>query len=120
MFNRKNSILTKPLRLLPRVQHYHWGLQKRGSLVGLLSSEKDDSAPYAELWVGAHPDLPSDVAAAVPLNLNQLILSNPNEMLGEKVISKFGKTLPFLFKVLSIGRPLSIQAHPDKLLAAKL
>ena len=29
-------------------------------------------------------------------------------------------TLPFLFKVLSIGKALSIQAHPDKKLAKKL
>jgi mannose-6-phosphate isomerase len=28
--------------------------------------------------------------------------------------------LPFLFKVLSIGTALSIQAHPDKALAEKL
>ena len=33
---------------------------------------------------------------------------------------KFGHKLPFLFKVLSIGKALSIQAHPNKKLAEKL
>jgi mannose-6-phosphate isomerase len=34
-------------------------------------------------------------------------------MLGERALTRFGPSLPFLFKVLSIARPLSIQLHPD-------
>lgn len=43
--------------------------------------------------------------------------------IGRKVADKFevkDGALPFLFKVLSIGTALSIQAHPDKPLAKKL
>lgn len=36
------------------------------------------------------------------------------------LVQKYGYDLPFLFKVLSVGNALSIQAHPDKELAAKL
>lgn len=36
------------------------------------------------------------------------------------VAAKFNGQLPFLFKVLSIAKALSIQAHPDKTLAERL
>ncbi|GKT91345.1 LOW QUALITY PROTEIN: mannose-6-phosphate isomerase [Colletotrichum tofieldiae] len=36
------------------------------------------------------------------------------------VASKYGSKLPFLFKVLSINKALSIQAHPNKKLAEQL
>ncbi|KAL7190726.1 hypothetical protein ACSBR2_022911 [Camellia fascicularis] len=35
-------------------------------------------------------------------------------VLCDKVIQKWGVTLPFMFKVLSVSKALSIQAHPDK------
>jgi mannose-6-phosphate isomerase len=34
-------------------------------------------------------------------------------VLGDKVLRKWGSNLPFLFKVLSVAKGLSIQAHPD-------
>ena len=35
-------------------------------------------------------------------------------VLGDKVRARFGDDIPFLFKVLSVEKALSIQAHPDK------
>jgi len=46
--------------------------------------------------------------------LIDFIQSYPEEILGERVARQFGAQLPFLFKVLSAGEPLSIQAHPNK------
>ena len=44
-----------------------------------------------------------------------------NEALMSSEISrKYGGKLPFLFKVLSIRKALSIQAHPNKKLAEQL
>ena len=62
---------------------------------------------------------------AIDLNnqtLRDLVTAKPQEYLGESIITKFGssKELPFLFKVLSIEKVLSIQAHPDKKLGAQL
>jgi mannose-6-phosphate isomerase len=52
--------------------------------------------------------------------LSEVLESNPS-LIGGKVAQKFGKgQLPFLFKVLSIHKALSIQAHPDKELAKQL
>ena len=46
--------------------------------------------------------------------LSELISANPDGELGPKIISKFGSQLPFLLKILSVDRALSIQAHPNK------
>lgn len=66
-------------------------------------------------------------------------LNRHTALLGDKVVNKYGTgytrgggqqtadgkpkdqgALPFLFKILSAGKALSIQAHPDKALAEKL
>lgn len=66
-------------------------------------STVDPSAPYAELWIGTHPSGPSSC-------------SDDGASLEEAV----GQQLPFLFKILSAGKALSIQAHPDKATAERL
>jgi mannose-6-phosphate isomerase len=70
--------------------------------------------------MGTHPKVPSKNLEGV--SLRDVIASNPQELLGEEIIKKYDATneLPFLFKVLSIEKVLSIQAHPDKQLAKKL
>ena len=65
--------------------------------------------PQAELWLGDHPGSPASIAKATPVphTLIELIAQDP-ERYGVK-----GGALPFLLKVLAIGAPLSLQAHPD-------
>jgi mannose-6-phosphate isomerase len=68
--------------------------------------------------MGTHPSNPSkDVKTGRTLldhvEDNQALLSHP-------VAARYGKKLPFLFKVLSIQKALSIQAHPNKKLAEQL
>lgn len=134
----KNSILNnrefnQPLRLRCAVQQYDWGLPASSSLVARLGVPADLTKPCAELWMGAHPSAPATVflgsvgvgadqaeTAANPLLLDKLLSDYPQELLGAESVQKFGPILPFLFKVLSISRPLSIQAHPDKQLAEEL
>lgn len=41
-------------------------------------------------------------------------------LISQEVSERYGGKLPFLFKVLSIRKALSIQAHPNKKLAEKL
>ncbi|GAA5873145.1 hypothetical protein JCM8547_006803 [Rhodosporidiobolus lusitaniae] len=103
---------------------YDWGkLGKNGSKVsqfaqGLPNFDYDENKPYAELWMGTHPSCPSTLYATGQ-DLKKYLKAKP-ELLGDKVVKKFGDDLPFLFKVLAIGKALSIQAHPDKKLAQKL
>ncbi|MCD6261784.1 MAG: mannose-6-phosphate isomerase, class I [Deltaproteobacteria bacterium] len=95
------------------VQQYAWGSKTMiQSLVGL-----DDlkGTPVAELWMGAHPKAPSmvQVNGNKWLPLNEVIKMAPFEILGKDVVTKFGDSLPFLFKLLAAKRPLSIQVHPN-------
>lgn len=52
-------------------------------------------------------------------SLNELIEKFPLDILGERVISKFGKQFPLLFKFLDAREDLSIQVHPNDELAKK-
>lgn len=78
----------------------------------------EEGKPYAELWMGTHPSNPSrDVRTGRTL----LDLVSENQaLLSANVAERYGEKLPFLFKVLSIQKALSIQAHPDKKLAERL
>jgi len=69
--------------------------------------------------MGTHPSNPSIVKDSQK-PLSEVLASNPS-LLGPKVAQKFGTgELPFLFKIRSIHKALSIQAHPDKKLAKQL
>ena len=100
------------------VQQYAWGKYGLNSEVAQLNGHGDpdflvdETSPYAELWMGTHPNGPS-ILKGSSQKLSEWILANP-ECLGTKVRQKFGVQLPFLFKVLSVNQALSVQAHPDK------
>ena len=78
----------------------------------------EQEKPYAELWMGTHPSLPSkDVETQ--RTLLDLVQDN-KALMSQEIGQRYGDKLPFLFKVLSIRKALSIQAHPNKKLAEKL
>lgn len=100
-------------QLHSRVQHYAWG--DRDFIPALLGMENPDGRPFAELWLGAHPDLPSTIEVnGKPALLNEFFAAAAEENLGPAVAREFGGQLPYLFKVLSAAAPLSIQTHPSK------
>ena len=74
--------------------------------------------------MGTHPSGPSVVMGTGPNHNNVTLLnclSTYPEYVGNiKIVTKYGRNLPFLFKVLSVRIALSIQAHPNKALAEKL
>ncbi|ORY20727.1 mannose-6-phosphate isomerase [Neocallimastix californiae] len=113
----------KVFQIVPTVQNYAWGKIGLNSKVAELISnaypeiEIDKSQTYAELWMGTHPNGPSVIKNTGEL-LKSYISKNP-ELLTTDIAAKYGD-LPFLFKVLSIRKALSIQAHPDKKLAEYL
>lgn len=89
-------------RLDYQVMKYDWGHFADKSCVAQLYRANghlvDPNQRYAELWVGAHVNAPTRIKGGGVLPPN----------------------LPYLFKVLSIEKPLSIQSHPDKKLAESL
>ncbi|MGW7581676.1 mannose-6-phosphate isomerase, class I [Kitasatospora sp. NPDC054768] len=97
-------------RLVNTVRPYAWG-----SLTALpeLLGQRPTGEPQAELWMGAHPGAPSRADRGEgPRRLDELIAADPEGELGAASVARFGPALPFLFKVLAAGIPLSIQAHP--------
>lgn len=114
------------------VQKYAWGKPGNQSSVFDLKKSSDQkfngdiNENYAELWMGTHPGGPS-MLTAENNDDNQMMplkeyLSKHPEYLGSVLNANDKNTgdLPFMFKVLSINTALSIQAHPDRTLAAKL
>ncbi|VEN47473.1 unnamed protein product [Callosobruchus maculatus] len=110
--------------LICKIQNYEWGKIGSQSKVASLYKKAnedfiiDETKPYAELWMGTHVNGPSILRDNGKL-LSAVIAEHP-EYLGEKVVKQFNKDLPFLFKVLSVNKALSIQAHPSKKHAEEL
>ncbi len=95
------------------VQHYDWG--GYDFIPGLLGIANSDRAHFAELWMGAHPKAPATAdVAGIAIPLDRLIAEAPDRILGPTASDRFGKRLPYLFKVLDVASMLSIQVHPTK------
>ena len=90
-------------RLFGKPQNYEWGKIGENSLVYQIlkknNREVDDTKPYAEYWMGTHQNGPSTI-----------LKDNEEKNLLEYLKNK---PLPYLFKILSVNKPLSIQVHPD-------
>lgn len=101
--------------LVPAVQNYAWGIQPNDAhcVVARMHAYAsgalvDATKPYAELWIGTHASGPA------------VLRSNGKALGGFLATQGKEPTLPYLLKILSVAKPLSIQAHPDKELAEKL
>ena len=111
------------VRLKCSVQNYDWGKRGDESAVARLYAKNSGeevigAEPYAELWIGTHDSGPSYVVAAAEgvrdggvegedaydrekgdvVSLKDWIERNPS-VVGDKVLQKWGPTLPFLLKV---------------------
>lgn len=103
----------KVYRLRGVVQHYAWG--GYDYIPNLLGQNNAEKQPFAELWMGAHSKAPSILVFDDDEKpLNEFLRTYAHAALGQKVIHRFGETLPFLFKVLDARDMLSIQVHPSK------
>ncbi|MBO0871471.1 MAG: mannose-6-phosphate isomerase, class I, partial [Micromonosporaceae bacterium] len=94
--------------LAGQIRGYAWG--SRTAIAALQGRPVPAPGPEAELWLGAHPDLPS---STVEGPLDRRIAADPAGLLGDAVLAEFGPRLPYLLKVLAAAEPLSLQAHPD-------
>ncbi|WP_030194134.1 mannose-6-phosphate isomerase, class I [Streptomyces sp. NRRL S-87] len=98
-------------RLSNTVRPYAWGST---TAIPELLGTAPTGEPQAELWMGAHPGAPSRVDRGTGEKaLGEVIAADPERELGAAAVAKFGPALPFLFKILAAGAPLSLQVHPD-------
>mmetsp|Transcript_56385 Transcript_56385/g.64375 ORF Transcript_56385/g.64375 Transcript_56385/m.64375 type:complete len:430 (-) Transcript_56385:118-1407(-) len=110
-----------PLRC--QVQDYAWGRLREDSIIPSLTqtAEVESFQQFAELWMGDHVKSPSQILLNGDWkNLNDVMSHEPEKFLGKVVMNSGYSSLPFLFKVLSIKKALSIQVHPNKDTAADL
>ncbi|KAF9026838.1 mannose-6-phosphate isomerase [Hymenopellis radicata] len=133
-------------KIVPTTQQYDWGKLGSSSAVAHLAAaasypgfQLQNDKPYAEVstsgfllfackmarFITALDGYPPHVAVqiAIDASLASYLKDHPS-LLGENIIKRFpgavDGNLPFLFKVLSIEKALSIQTHPDKATAEKL
>jgi len=90
--------MSKIFKLHNQIKHYEWGSAQ--ILPEFLNQENLKGLPFAEMWMGTHKGGSSKVQLDDNGSLTEL-----SEVSGD---------LPFLFKILAVEKPLSIQAHPDK------
>ncbi|EMC94904.1 hypothetical protein BAUCODRAFT_34906 [Baudoinia panamericana UAMH 10762] len=113
---------------------YPWGMTGKKSISARLCEKQpgwdgedpkkdfkiQDDKPYAEMWMGTYPVLPSYIMGTGE-DLQDVLDAHPEELIGKPVMEKFGHTkLPYLPKVLSIAKALPLQLHPNKDLASRL
>ncbi|KAJ3517813.1 hypothetical protein NMY22_g13882 [Coprinellus aureogranulatus] len=121
----------KVFKVIPTTQSYDWGKRGRDAKVAAFAEaskipgfEVQEDKPYAELWMGTHPTSPSRLASSPDTLLSSHLATHWQTLIGTSVASAFPEAkkgeLPFLFKVLSIAKALSIQSHPDKAMAREL
>jgi mannose-6-phosphate isomerase len=95
------------------IRPYAWG--SRYGIAALQGRPVPSAGPEAELWMGAHPSAPSGLDRdGRRTTLDAVIAANPVRELGPRCLARFGPRLPFLLKVLSAERALSIQVHPSR------
>ena len=105
------------------IRPYPWGT--RTAIAELQGRPVPAPGPEAELWMGAHPSAPSvlhrpsptpasPTPSATPVTLDAVIAGDPGRELGAECAARFGGRLPFLLKVLSAEKALSIQVHPSR------
>lgn len=107
------------MELIGDVKTYEWGklgLDSEVAKLAQLNSVKFtavEGTPYSEFWMGDHPSGPS-LLKDTSQELGAFIAENADSANGSM------KSLPFLFKVLSIRKALSVQVHPNKEEAERL
>lgn len=119
-------------KLLCGFQTYDWGKPAETSLVASfaaaagsdLSAHIAKGSRFAELWIGTHPSMPARMVEAPSTSLTQYLTAEDQRkhayFSAKHQSSAYRNDVPYLLKVLSIGKALSIQAHPNKALAEEL
>ena len=79
-----------------QIKHYEWG--SYNYIPDFLGIENLNGQPFAEMWMGTHDSAPSQA------------------FIGGRLVDlkEISGGLPFLFKLLAVDKPLSVQVHPDK------
>ena len=100
------------------VKHYDWG--GTTFIPSLLNITNEEGRPFAEYWLGVHPQADCQVLLAdgTIRKLRDYFTTASPTALGYYVARHF-ETMPYLLKALDVKDMLSIQVHPSKADAVK-
>ena len=107
-----------PLKFKPILKEVIWG----GSDICPFKGITPVKEGIGESWEISHVEGNYSVVANGALegkNLDELIKTYGKELMGGKVVKRFGDTFPLLIKFIDAQDDLSIQVHPDDELAKK-
>jgi mannose-6-phosphate isomerase len=110
------NIVLYPLQFEPILKNRIWGGEKLKTIL----NKPITSKITGESWELSSVDGDVSVVSNGQLagkSLTDLIDLNPEALLGTRVYERFGKQFPLLFKYLDAREDLSIQVHPDDILA---
>lgn len=106
----------KPFRFVPYLKSVLWG----GNRIAYYKGISVDRADIGESWelsgVPGHESVVAD-GEDKGLNIVQLISKYKEKLVGKAVYEQFGSTFPLLVKFIDAKRDLSLQVHPDDMLA---
>ena len=107
-----------PLKFDPILKEIIWG----GDEICRFKNIYPQRNGIGESWELSHVKNNVSIVANGKLkgkSLEELIETYREKLLGEKVIERFGIAFPLLIKFIDAREPLSVQVHPDDLLAKK-
>ena len=109
--------LKYPIKFIPILKEKIWGGNKLASLLNKASKNN-----IGESWeISGVKDNVSVVSNGLlkGKSLKELITTFEGAILGHKVFKSFGNNFPLLFKFIDANKDLSVQLHPNDLLAKK-
>ena len=109
--------LKYPIKFIPILKEKIWGGNKLTALLNKASKNN-----IGESWeISGVKDNVSIVSNGLlkGKSLKELITTFEGAILGHKVFKSFGNNFPLLFKFIDANKDLSIQLHPNDLLAKK-
>jgi len=107
-----------PLKFEPILKEIIWG----GDEICRFKNLHPQRSGIGESWEVSHVKNNVSVVAEGELkgkSIEELIETYREKLLGQKVIDRFGTTFPLLIKFIDAHESLSVQVHPDDLLAKK-
>lgn len=108
-----------PFKFVPIFKNVLWGGDKIASFKCIASSQKDVGESWEISGVKGSESIVAD-GEYKGRSLTEIIAELKGDLIGEKNFSKYGTTFPLLIKFIDANQDLSLQVHPDDLLANKL
>lgn len=106
----------QPYKFLPQLKPVLWGGHSLAALKGMPSNDE----PIGESWeISGMPGHESVVASGpeAGITLPQLVARHGERLVGQECFRQYGEHFPLLVKLIDAHRPLSVQVHPDDILA---